>query len=546
MINNKDHLKLFINESFINFSKQFLILQEHKKNIQSILDEACINIYKLIDTLDVNWSDRNLFCVQITNIINTYKSNIINSIELSDNKIIQEINQYIWDEKNKFYQSFKVIRDKNKIQTPRGTSDLNDEYLQKAEHLKHSFFKLLRSHWFQKIETPIFEYSDIFKLTAPYYPWDKSYTFFDKSNRELILRPDINWPISRAILNNPNFRDNLPIKLFFSGNVYRYRSGKNRKREFEMLAIETYWLDNDFAATEIITIFLKFLSIYWLKDYYIEISHLDIIKDLLYYFLNNKPSQIDIDNIVYQIIREKTHNNIKTLLQNYWINEKQVMIILWLLSCWNNHNQSIQLLSELSKKFSFLLKRVNEINSFIQKMQYNWIKNIRFCLWKLDWNWFYNGLCYQIFAGSSKKTADGGSYDFMTKNLWWPLIQWTWIGFSLERLIQLIETKTWNNILELSPKVGISINIPIDVKYQQVREYIDYIRFKENIIIEEYPYNIYKKWKILKYMIKKWYKKHLIIEYNSIDNSLIWTIYERDSIKSLLLDNITTIKDLFI
>ena len=85
--------------------------------------------------------------------------------------------------------------------SPRGTEDLFEPQLLKIEAVTSRLFKEARAWGFTRIDLPTFEHDEVFKRTAEFSE-DTSYLFFDKSGRSLVLRPDINAPITRAVINN--------------------------------------------------------------------------------------------------------------------------------------------------------------------------------------------------------------------------------------------------------------------------------------------------------------------------------------------------------
>lgn len=473
------------------------------------LEEIIIHIEEKINELlameEIHGENRNLFCVALNELLARWRKEVSELLETIPNEkqeTIAWMNRFIWSSRYEFLKQFPISKDKTKVHSPRGTVDLHDEYLRKAEKVKERFFSLLRSYGFERIETPTFEHSYIFKVTAPYYPGDKSYIFSDKSWRELILRPDINAPISRAIINTPELRDNLPLKLFFAWNVFRYRSGKGRKREFEMIGVESYGISGFSAQSEIMSIFVQLLESFWLHDYYIEISHLDILKDILRELLETQGVDIDIDNIVYHILSQKSEVDVDALLVTYGVLPKERRLIVEMLECWNKHSASKWHLDTLMTRFPVLQKRYQELVEAITTMDSFGLKNVRFCLWKLEGNGFYSWLCYQIFAGAPKKTADGGSYSHMTQALGWPEIYGTGMGLSLERLVALIEQKG-APILEERKKIGISLDMSHSVPAAVLRTHLSSLR--NDYMIEE-VFNTDRK-KILSQTYKKGYEK---------------------------------------
>jgi threonyl-tRNA synthetase len=116
-------------------------------------------------------------------------------------QMFQDLHFTLSDIRTDFGEKFNFSFDKSKIKTPRYTTDNFDEHLKKIEYLKRLFSNIVRKYGYERIQTPTIEHTDIFKLTSVFAE-DKSYVFKDKGDRELVLRPDINAPLSRVVVNN--------------------------------------------------------------------------------------------------------------------------------------------------------------------------------------------------------------------------------------------------------------------------------------------------------------------------------------------------------
>ena len=98
------------------------------------------------------------------------------------------------------------------VHTPEGVRDIyGEEYLRKLmveEKLHHS----LRSYGYQDIQTPTFEFFDVFSREIGTTPSRELYKFFDKEGNTLVLRPDFTPSMARCAAKY--FMDEtLPIRF---------------------------------------------------------------------------------------------------------------------------------------------------------------------------------------------------------------------------------------------------------------------------------------------------------------------------------------------
>ncbi len=128
-----------------------------------------------------------------------------------------------------------------KIQPVRGTKDLFAEDYAKHEYIIKTAKAIADIYGYQGISTPIFEFSNIFKRSlgeSSDVVGKEMYSFTDKGEEEITLRPEFTASICRAYISN-GFKQLLPLKLFTHGPLFRYeRPQKGRQRQFHQLNYE--------------------------------------------------------------------------------------------------------------------------------------------------------------------------------------------------------------------------------------------------------------------------------------------------------------------
>ena len=142
-----------------------------------------------------------------------------------------------------------------KLQTVRGTRDIYGDEARLFREIDQQFSKTAQIYDFQEMETPIFEFTQVFKRTLG----DQSdivnkemYTFEDRSGDSLTLRPEGTASVARAVISNSMLRD-LPLKLFYTGPMFRHeRPQKGRYRQFRQFGIELIGVPLPIADIEVL------------------------------------------------------------------------------------------------------------------------------------------------------------------------------------------------------------------------------------------------------------------------------------------------------
>ena len=143
----------------------------------------------------------------------------------------------------------------SKLQPVRGTHDLLPEDARRHRHIVDTGLRVSQRYGFGEIETPIFEFTDVFKRTlgeASDVVSKEMYTFTDRGGEELTLRPEGTASVCRALITG-GLTQNLPAKFYYQGPMFRYeRPQKGRMRQFHQIGIELLGAAEPQADIEVI------------------------------------------------------------------------------------------------------------------------------------------------------------------------------------------------------------------------------------------------------------------------------------------------------
>ena len=142
-----------------------------------------------------------------------------------------------------------------KINPVRGTHDLFGEEINKFNKVVAEVKNISHQFGFNELMTPIFESSELFKKPLGEQSdvvLKEMYTFNDRNEDEITLRPEYTTPMIRAAISN-GLLNNLPAKFFGTGQMFRReRPQKGRYRQFNQINFENFGSDDYFADIEII------------------------------------------------------------------------------------------------------------------------------------------------------------------------------------------------------------------------------------------------------------------------------------------------------
>lgn len=159
---------------------------------------------------------------------------------------------------------------------PRGTKDILPEQAASWLWLENKIRELCELYGYEEIRTPTFEHTELFKrgIGEGTDVVDKEmYTFKDRGDRSITLRPENTASVVRAYLQNKLFANAGIVKLFYIGSMFRYdRPQAGRLREFHQFGVEALGEKNPAVDAEIILLAWEFLKSLGLDDLTLKIN----------------------------------------------------------------------------------------------------------------------------------------------------------------------------------------------------------------------------------------------------------------------------------
>ncbi|UWI83024.1 histidine--tRNA ligase [Wolbachia endosymbiont of Howardula sp.] len=167
----------------------------------------------------------------------------------------------------------------------RGTKDiLFDQYYQ-FKYIEKIASQLSQLYGFLPVQTPVFEYTEIFTKTLGKTSdiiSKEMYILYDKKGKSLTLRPEFTAAVVRLLIEN-NLKK--PIKLFSTGPIFRYeRPQYGRQRQFHQINFEVFGIAEPQADVELISCAHHLLTQYGISSHVqLEINSLGDITTMINY-----------------------------------------------------------------------------------------------------------------------------------------------------------------------------------------------------------------------------------------------------------------------
>lgn len=165
------------------------------------------------------------------------------------------------------------------IRIPRGTQDILPGEVEKWQLIEETARKICAKFQYKEIRTPIFEHTELFLRSVgdtTDIVQKEMYTFEDRGERSLTLRPEGTAAVVRSFVENKMYGDaNQPVKLYYTGPMFRYeRPQAGRYRQFVQFGVEAIGSSDPAIDAEVISLAMSLYKEMGLKKLKLVINSL--------------------------------------------------------------------------------------------------------------------------------------------------------------------------------------------------------------------------------------------------------------------------------
>ncbi len=157
-----------------------------------------------------------------------------------------------------------------KITAPKGTHDILPADVHIWQYVEKKIYGICKNFGYNEIRFPVFEQTDLFNRgvgDTTDVVQKEMYTFTDKGDRSITLRPEGTASTVRSFLENNLYNAPLPVKLFYIITCYRYeRPQAGRFREFRQFGVENFGSSSPLTDAEVISLAMNLLRELGIND----------------------------------------------------------------------------------------------------------------------------------------------------------------------------------------------------------------------------------------------------------------------------------------
>jgi histidyl-tRNA synthetase len=159
---------------------------------------------------------------------------------------------------------------------PRGTNDVLPDESPKWEYVETKFRQTCALYGYRELRTPTFEHTELFTRNlgeTTDVVSKEMYTFKDRGDRSLTLRPEGTAPTIRAYVQH-NLGGSLPLnKMYYIGRIFRYeRPQAGRYREHTQLGVEAVGSADPALDAEVISLAVQFYRSIGIREFDLRLN----------------------------------------------------------------------------------------------------------------------------------------------------------------------------------------------------------------------------------------------------------------------------------
>ena len=295
------------------------------------------------------------------------------------------------------------------LHTPDGVRDIYSAEYRKKNELENKLQKVFGLYGYHNVQTPMFEYFDVFGKEVGTIPSKELYKFFDREGNTLVLRPDITPSIARMATTLYD-TEKLPIRLCYQGNTFiNHSSYRGRLHETTQAGAELIGLDSVEADAEMVAMAVESLKEVGLRDFQIHIGNVEFFENLIVETNLEKESELQLR----EFIRNRNYFGVEELLQS--ANTKDITKIAFRIlpeligdAAILQEAKKIALNSQCKKA----IERLEELYQLLTA--YGVEKHVTFDLSMSGAYGYYTGIIFRGYTyGTGDAIVKGGRYDHL-------------------------------------------------------------------------------------------------------------------------------------
>ncbi|BBF42260.1 ATP phosphoribosyltransferase regulatory subunit [Lachnospiraceae bacterium KM106-2] len=293
------------------------------------------------------------------------------------------------------------------LHTPEGVRDIYNAECEQKLSIQDRIHHVMHLYGFKDIQTPSFEFFDIFNKERGTTPSKEMYKFFDRDNNTLVLRPDITPSIARCAAKYYK-EERLPIRFCYIGNTYINNSKYQGKlKETTQVGAELINEATVDADAEMLALCIESLLKVGLTEFRVEVGHADFLNGIIEEAGFNEEEAVKLKTS----IENKNIFGVEELVENHDMAVSLKQLILKLPELFGDYDNLLYARERIkNEKAIKAIDRLIELTNILDS--YGYKPYVSFDLGMLSKYNYYTGIIFKAYTyGTGDVIVTGGRYD---------------------------------------------------------------------------------------------------------------------------------------
>ena len=303
---------------------------------------------------------------------------------------------------------------KNKLlHTPDGVRDLYNEDYKKKLEIQNKLHQVFAEYGCLDIQTPTFEYFDLFSNQIGTTPSKDLFKFFDTEGNTVVLRPDFTPSIARCVAKyfDP---ENDPVKLCYMGNTFTNASNyQGRLKETTQCGVEFIGDGSAKADAQMLSMVVDCIKAIGIDEFQISVGHAGFFDALLEAAgLNRKHA-----NALRNLLDNKNFLGVEDFVEKLEIKEdlKNLFLLLADFDITEDDLSNAKVWSNPYPKVAKAISSLEELHGNLKDTGNE--KYVSFELGMISNYEYYTGIIFAGYTyGLGEPIVKGGRYDNLLSN----------------------------------------------------------------------------------------------------------------------------------
>ena len=294
------------------------------------------------------------------------------------------------------------------LHTPDGVRDIYNGECKQKLLLQERLHDVLTKYGYRDIQTPTFEFFNIFGKEIGTTESKDLYKFFDKDGNTLVLRPDFTPSIARSAAKYYTEED-MPVKLCYMGNTFINSSAyQGRLKENTQCGVELIGDGTVAADAEILSMVVESLLASGLKEFQISVGHAQFFRGLVEAAGLNEEQEQELR----ELLANKNYFGVEEMVEGMHLNDTLKKLFA-LLGSFETQVEELAEAKTLAEDYPNILTAITDLEKLGAYLKlYGIDKYVSFELGIISSYHYYTGIIFAGYTfGTGEPVVKGGRYD---------------------------------------------------------------------------------------------------------------------------------------